>query len=103
MSQCIVCGSFAINHKHHGRDGSDPDLCDVCFWRKRSHPGHPAYELLTELVRKVHAAKGRFHTQLAMCDLYDAVGLKNERPATKTRTATREEKIVKPGVYEVND
>ena len=100
MSQCSVCGSYAINHRHHGRDGSDPDLCDVCFWRKRSHP---AYERLTELVRKVHAAKGRHHTQLAMCDLYDAVGLKNERPATKTRTATREEKIVKPGVYEVNE
>lgn len=33
-----------------------------------------------DLVRKVHTAKGRYHTQLAMCDLYDAVGLPNERP-----------------------
>lgn len=32
------------------------------------------------LVNKVYTAKGRYHTQLAMCDLYDAVGLKNERP-----------------------
>lgn len=33
---CRVCGSHAINHGSHGRDGSDPDLCDVCFWRKRA-------------------------------------------------------------------
>jgi len=33
------------------------------------------------LVTKLHAAKGRYHTQLAACDLFDAVGLKNERPA----------------------
>jgi len=25
--------------------------------------------------------KGRYHTQLAACDLFDAVELKNERPA----------------------
>lgn len=33
MKQCIKCGSYAINHHLHGRDGSRPDLCDVCFWR----------------------------------------------------------------------
>lgn len=33
---CKQCGSFAINHHSHGRDGSDGDLCDVCFWRKRA-------------------------------------------------------------------
>ena len=27
------CGSHAINHHLHGRDGSRPDLCDVCYWR----------------------------------------------------------------------
>ena len=36
MSQCKQCRLYAINHNHHGRDGSDPDLCDVCFWRKRA-------------------------------------------------------------------
>lgn len=35
MKQC-ECGSHAINHNLHGRDGSDPDLCDVCYWRKRA-------------------------------------------------------------------
>ena len=34
---CKNCGSFAINHYKHGRDGSDVDLCDVCFWRKRAN------------------------------------------------------------------
>jgi len=36
MTQCTICGSYAINHKLHGRDGSDEDLCDVCYWRKRA-------------------------------------------------------------------
>lgn len=34
--KCIGCGSFAINHNCHGRDGSDGELCDVCYWRKRA-------------------------------------------------------------------
>ncbi len=35
---------------------------------------------LRQLVTKVHTAKGRYHTQIAMCDLFDAVGIPNERP-----------------------
>ena len=35
MQQCKQCGSYAINHHEHGRDGSDKDLCDVCYWRQR--------------------------------------------------------------------
>ncbi len=34
MMSCKECGSYAINHHCHGRDGSDGDLCDVCYWRK---------------------------------------------------------------------
>ena len=30
------CGSYAINKYSHGRDGSDDDMCDVCYWRKRA-------------------------------------------------------------------
>ena len=33
---CERCGSFAINHAAHGRDGSEPSLCDVCYWRQRT-------------------------------------------------------------------
>lgn len=36
MHKCTKCGSYAINHHLHGRDGSDVDLCDVCFWQKRA-------------------------------------------------------------------
>jgi len=43
------------------------------------------YNALFLLIHKVHSAKGRHHTQLAMCDLFDAVGLANERPATHER------------------
>jgi hypothetical protein len=32
------------------------------------------------LIKRLHKAKGRYHTQLATCDLFDAVGLPNERP-----------------------
>lgn len=34
--KCCKCGSQAINHGLHRRDGSDGDLCDVCYWRKRA-------------------------------------------------------------------
>ena len=37
-------------------------------------------EWLRSMVIKLHTAKGRYHTQIAACDLYDAVGLPNERP-----------------------
>ena len=43
MTKCKECGSFAINHHLHGREGSDGDLCDVCYWRKRAQA--PAAEL----------------------------------------------------------
>ena len=44
MNQCKTpgCGSYAINHNCHGRDGSDGDLCDVCYWRKRASQGEQA-------------------------------------------------------------
>lgn len=31
-------------------------------------------------VKRVHEAKGRYHSQIAMCDLYELCGLANERP-----------------------
>ena len=33
MSKC-KCGSYAINHRRHGRVAEKhSDLCDVCYWR----------------------------------------------------------------------
>lgn len=36
MTECKRCKSFAINPDMHGRDNTDLDLCDVCYWRKRA-------------------------------------------------------------------
>lgn len=47
MSKCKNCGSYAINHHAHGRDGSDGHLCDVCYWRRRAEQ-HVAREPLTD-------------------------------------------------------
>lgn len=38
------------------------------------------HEALRKAAIKLHAAKGRYHTQIAACELYDLLGLKNERP-----------------------
>lgn len=35
---------------------------------------------IEQAVHKLHKAKGRYHTQLAICDLFDAAGLPNVRP-----------------------
>ena len=37
-------------------------------------------EQLRALITKLHAAKGRYHSQVAMSALYDACGLPNEKP-----------------------
>jgi len=34
---CKICGSHAINHHLHGRDGTKDYLCDVCFWIDNAH------------------------------------------------------------------
>ena len=83
MPKCKNCGSYAINHHAHGRDGSDGHLCDVCYWRKRAE--YSTDETLANAVRKLHKAKGRHHTQLATCELFDMLGLPCVRPATIER------------------
>jgi hypothetical protein len=40
MKQCTQCGSYAINPRLYDRDGTDNDLCDVCYWKKRAQPSH---------------------------------------------------------------
>ena len=36
MSKQCPCGSFAINPYKRGRDASNNDLCDVCYWKDRA-------------------------------------------------------------------
>lgn len=50
-NKCKICGSAAINHHLHGRDGSDPDLCDVCFWRNRAWNLPEHYQIFDILER----------------------------------------------------
>ena len=33
-----------------------------------------------DAVKRLYSAKGRYHTQIAACDLFDLFGFKNERP-----------------------
>jgi hypothetical protein len=47
---------------------------------EQKNPYQAELELLIKLIKRVHAAKGRYHTQMAMCDLFDAVALPNKRP-----------------------
>jgi len=41
VSRCRICPSYAINPSHHGRDETDQDLCDVCYWRTRAPQWQP--------------------------------------------------------------
>lgn len=71
-------GFGRVDAKGYTTHGFDPDgLCDFVNELRAL-----CKKDLTDLVKKVHSAKGRYHSQLAMCDLYDACGLPNERPTT---------------------
>ena len=57
MNKC-KCGSYAINHHMHGRGGSHPELCDVCYWRRKYtdvlHALVIANQQISELYDKQH-------------------------------------------------
>jgi len=36
MIPCKHCRSYAINLNKSGRDDSEPDVCDVCYWRLKA-------------------------------------------------------------------
>lgn len=40
---------------------------------------------VTHLVHQLHSAKGRYHTQNALCALFDAFGLSNTKPERKAK------------------
>ena len=40
------------------------------------------FDALKALVIKVHQARGRYHSQIAMAALYEAVGLPNVKPVS---------------------
>ena len=64
--RCVRCYSYAINHAQHGRDGSDGDLCDVCYWRARAeYPAAAARVPLTDeqIVAALRLCDAEDHTQ----------------------------------------
>jgi len=50
--KCKICYSYAINHNLHDRDGSDPDLCDVCYWKKRAEAHAQLVEALKAIIKE---------------------------------------------------
>lgn len=54
--------------------------CDATWAENHVLEAADHIDHIESLIRKLHAAKGRYHTQLACCDLFDALQLKNERP-----------------------
>lgn len=69
---CSECGSYAINHHCHGRDGSEPDLCDVCYWRKRNdHLLSSMRCLYGDYVRMMEVARDRIMELGGDCDPVD--------------------------------
>ena len=51
------CGSYAVNHHCHGRDGTRDDLCDVCFWRVRAEFAETELARLRELLANAYTPK----------------------------------------------
>jgi hypothetical protein len=87
---CKNCGSYAINHHCHGRDGSDSHLCDVCYWRARVEQRNARIKQYEDMLRDITAenerlrsveaaaenllkVKGRHHTVEAYLRLEEAM------------------------------
>lgn len=68
-------------------DGNDKAFFDCYSNEQMTAYGQACRVDLLELVRAVHKAKGRYHSQLAMCDLFDAAGLPNTRPEKSKKNA----------------
>ena len=70
---CIRCRSYAINPRLHGRDDTDLDLCDVCYWRARA-------ESNDTLRAQLEAAEARAEAAEADADRYRWL---RDAPATR--------------------
>ena len=86
----LYCPNSACR-EYLGSLGSDS--CYLCGWHKEvlaetdDDPESPLgvmtadRDILKAAIKKVHAAKGRHHSQIAMCDLFDLANLPCVRPA----------------------
>lgn len=60
MNQCKNCRSYAINLDKHGRDGSEPDLCDVCYWRTKAEALKATVERVRGALKSLAAVSRRY-------------------------------------------
>lgn len=74
---CKQCGSDAINHHMHGRDGTEPELCDVCYWRRLA-TAHNQVWLVTWAVDDGHrAVHGVFENEALAREVADGMTLRS--------------------------
>lgn len=69
MRKCKKCGSHAINPGKRGRDNTDLDLCDVCYWKKRAEDIKALYEEESRHVSLLEAVVVQH--QLGLQDLWN--------------------------------
>ena len=75
---CKICGSNAINPHLYGRNNTDLDLCDVCYWKKRADLKASALELALLILWELEPGDSRAVSDefVAMsvisCDVCDA-------------------------------
>lgn len=70
---CKSCGSCAINHHLHGRDGSRPDLCDVCYWRAKAEELRVALSFVTPKCDYLHHPKKYQHKITEPCPVEELI------------------------------
>ena len=84
--ECESCGMQG-NRSASLMESCKPKLAEA--WNRRAPA--PANDALEKAVRKLHAAKGRHHNQIAACDLYDLLGLPNFRPGQEPTPSNGED------------
>lgn len=75
-STCCACGDCFAGSKLDGALCVDcVDAKNITITVAQAH-----IDALHAAIRRMHACKGRYHMQLATCDLYDLLDLPNVRP-----------------------
>lgn len=71
-----------LHNMARARNGQYLHPAPIAAWMAWQAATAQATGKLESAIKKIHRAKGRHHNQIAMCDLYDLVGLPCVRPAT---------------------
>ena len=79
MNHCRTCHSYAINPHMHWRDGTEPELCDVCFWRSKV-PKRLTREQVAGLWLRCKAIDTPAFCAEFADAIQDALGIQKEQP-----------------------